>query len=181
MKTVSKSSFTLFELLVVILIISIIYAIFVERLSTKEETIKSQGLQGLPSLLTGYPKDRKVELVCTDNCRRCFIYLDGNRSEEIDSPFTQEVAVYDYDIHGLLSQLHFTPIFDGSGAPQEVCLRYSLYPNRSRSSYILQHGERFYIYFPYLRPPATADSLQEAGELLDPSQWIPTESSEYTL
>jgi hypothetical protein len=181
MKTASKSSFTLFELLVVILLISILYAIFVERLPSKERLVKSQGLQELPSLLEGYPFEDKVELICTDNCRRCFIYVDGNRTKEIDSPFTQEVRVYDYDIHGLLSQLHFPPIFDEENLPQEVCLRYSLYANGSRSSYILQHGPTFYIFFPYLRSPRKSDSLQRAGELFDPSPWIPTESGEYNL
>ena len=181
MKTVSKSSFTLFELLIVILIISIIYAIFVQRLSSKEQLLKSKGIEAIGELLERYDFNKSVSLRCTDKCKKCYIFVDGNKTKEIDSPFTSEPKVYDFDIHGILSQLKFTPIFDENNNPQEVCFAYFRYPNKSASSYIVEYQDEFYIFYPLLHPPLKVTTIQEAQDRFDPSPWIPTESGEYNF
>ena len=182
MKTVSKSSFTLFELLVVILIISILYAIFVERLSSKESTLPSEGeVESIAKLLKRYDFNESAELVCTEKCKQCFIFVDQKKTESIDSPFEEEVNVYDYDIHGILSKIHFQPIFDENDNPTEVCFRYAVYPNGSSSSYILEYQKKFYIFYPYFHTPKKAISFEQAAELFDPSKWIPTDSAEYNF
>ena len=180
MKSASKGSFTLFELLVVILIISIIYALFVERFAAQKGVGQQSGLL-LDELLEGFDFNESLSLRCIENCKKCYIFVDGKRVKEVDSPFETEPKVYDFDIHGLLSQLHFTPVFDENGNPQEVCFAYYRYPNGSASSYIVEYGEEFYLYFAYMRPPQKTKTLNEALELYDPSTWVPTESGEYNF
>jgi hypothetical protein len=119
--------------------------------------------------------------VCTKKCKECFIFVDRNKIESIDSPFKEEVSVYDYDIHGILSKVRFLPIFDENDNPLEVCFRYAIYPNGSKSSYILQHQKSFYVFYPYFHTPKKTVSLQQAGEIFDPSKWIPTDSAEYNF
>ncbi len=179
MKTVSKSSFTLFELLIVILIISLIYGIFVQKLSHKRIISQEDRLKYLDKILSQYDFNESAEIVCINDCKSCFIQVDGNRVEDIDL-FSENVKVYDYDIHGLLSQIKFTPIFKDD-TPLEVCFRYSLYPNGSHSSYILEYKDSFYLYFAYMRPTEVYTSISEAQKVFDPSQWVPTESSEYNF
>jgi len=179
MKTVSKSSFTLFELLIVILIISIIYAIFVQKLSNKESVVKSKGIEAVGELLEGFEFNSSADIICTDSCKECAIYIDGKKVKEIPSPFEKEPKIYDFDIHGLLSRVTFTPLFDENDNPKEVCFKYSLYPNRSKSSYIMEYKDKYYVFFAYLHPVEKTESIQKAQELYDPSQWVPTDSSEY--
>jgi len=180
MKTVSKSSFTLFELLIVILIISIIYGIFIEKLGSKEKVLRQKGLEGLKELLSAYDFNESAAIKCTDGCKHCYLYLDGQQKEEIPSFFTSEPKVYDYDIHGMLSQVHFLPIFKENN-PKEVCFEYDLYPNGSGSSYLVEYEKKYYIFYAYLHPVKVVSTLSEAQKFFDPSQWIPTDSSEYNF
>ena len=180
MQTASKSSFTLFELLIVILIISIIYGIFIEKISSKDAATKREGIEGIVKLLATFDFNQSASFVCTKECKECFIEIDGKKKESIE-PFFQTIKVYDFDINGILSPIKFTPIFDKNGNPQEVCLRLSLYPNGSHSSYIVEDGDRFYVFYAYMRPPKVADTITKASELFDPSQWIPTDSSQYNF
>ena len=179
MKTVSKSSFTLFELLIVILIISLLYGIFVQKLSHTRSANLQDRLKNLDSILAQYDFNESAEIVCVNECKECFVQIDGKRVEDIDL-FEGNVKVYDYDIHGLLTQLAFTPIFE-NGNVKKVCFRYELYPNKSHSSYIVEYKDRFYVYYAYMRATKVYKSIGEAQKAFDPSQWIPTDSSEYNF
>ena len=180
MKTVSKSSFTLFELLIVILIISIIYGIFIERLGSKDRAVKEKGLERVKEFLSSYDFNESAALKCLDECKRCFVYIDGKKVEEVPSFFKSEPKVYDYDIHGMLSLVHFLPVFKDQN-PQDVCFEYDLFPNGSGSSYLVEYDKKYYIFYAYMHPVKVVSSLNEAQKFFDPSQWIPTDSSEYNF
>ena len=179
MKTVSKSSFTLFELLIVILIISLIYGIFVQKLSHKKVLSREDKLKHLDKVLARYDFNESARIVCIDECKECFIEVDGEKIKNIEL-FDESVKVYDYDIHGILSQITFTPIFEDDN-PKKVCFSYQLYPNGSHSSYIVEYKDKFYVYFAYMRPTQIYTNMSEAQKVFDPSQWIPTDSSEYNF
>ena len=180
MKIVSKSSFTLFELLIVILIISLIYGLFIEKIGSKEHQVRQKGLEALPQLLQDLDFNESAKIVCIDGCKKCFVYKDGKRISELEELFTSEPKVYDFDIHGILSQVRFLPLFEDQ-RPQDVCFEYTLYPNGSHSSYIVEYGKKFYIFDAYMGPIQVAKSITQAQQLYDPSQWIPTQSGEYNF
>ena len=180
MKIVSKSSFTLFELLIVILIISILYGIFIQKISSKEHIAKKDALLHLNDILQDYDFNESAKIVCISKCKDCYIQVDGKRKRDIDL-FDKEVKVYDFDIHGLLSQIKFVPVFDKEGNPLDVCFSYTLYPNGSNSSYIVEYKDRFYVYYAYMRPVKVVNTISDAQEAFDPSPWIPTDSSEYNF
>ncbi len=180
MKIASKSSFTLFELLIVILIISIIYGIFIERLSSKEEKIKRLGLENVRQILSLYDFNESAKLRCVDQCKNCYLFLDGKKAQKIPSFFKSEPKVYDFDIHGMLSPVRFVPLFE-ENMPKDVCFEYDLYPNGSGSSYIVEYEKRYYIFYPYLHPVGIVKSISKAQDLFDPSPWIPTDSSDYNF
>ncbi|BCD63170.1 hypothetical protein NitYY0826_P11 (plasmid) [Nitratiruptor sp. YY08-26] len=180
MKIASKSSFTLFELLIVILIISIIYGIFIERLNSKEEEIKRLGLEDIHEFLSSYDFNESVKLRCVDQGRSCYLFLDGQKREKIPFSFRSEPKVYDFDIHGMLSQVRFVPLFEGN-MPKDVCFEYDLYPNGSGSSYIVEYEKRYYVFYSYLHPVRIVKSIAKAQDLFDPTPWIPTDSSDYNF
>jgi len=183
MKIVSKSSFTLFELLIVILIISIIYGIFIQKLgSTKPvDRIGPGEFQELEKILQEQHFREEAKIVCVDKCKKCYIYVDGRPQGKIEGLFEEEPKVYDFDIHGILSEVKFVPIFDKEKNPKEVCFEYALYPNGSRSSYIMEYKDSFYVFDAYMRPVRKVASISEAQDLFDPSQWTPTGSDEYNF
>jgi len=87
-----KNSFTLFELLVVLVIISFVYSITFSFFSKKEEKPKLN-LQTIYRYLQKQktPKNR-VEMICVD---KCFLYINHIRKNSIDFQKDFEVD-YDY-------------------------------------------------------------------------------------
>ena len=179
MKSALKNSFTLIELLIVILIISLVYGIFVQKISSKEHRLKIEGIKNLRALLQQYDFNESAKIICIEECMKCGIYIDGKKQQDIEL-FTKPVRVYDFDIHGILVQKEFVPIFQ-KDEPQEVCFAYALYPNGSASSFIVQEGNKYYVLYAYAKPTQVVDSLDKASELYDQSDWIPTDSSEYNF
>ncbi len=179
MKSALKSSFTLVELLIVILIVSLVYTIFVQKISSKEYRLKKGGIQNIRALLRQYEFNESAKMVCIGKCMECSIYVDGKRRKDIEF-FTKPVTVYDFDIHGILTQKEFVPIFK-KDEPKEVCFAYTLYPNGSASSFIVQEGNKYYVLYAYAKPVKVVDSLDKASELYDQSDWIPTDASEYNF
>jgi len=180
MKIVSKSSFTLFELLIVILIISIIYGIFIEKINSKEYYLSQVGLKEIDKFFKDLEFNETAKIVCSNECEKCWLYVDGKRVKKVKSFFKEKPTVYDFDIHGILSQIQFLPLFKGLN-PQEVCFEYVKYPNHSNSSYIVEYKKKFYIFFSYFHPPKVTESISSAQDVFDPSQWIPTDPSEYNF
>ena len=182
MKIVSKSSFTLFELLIVILIISIIYGLFIERISSsKEAPVFEDDIQSLQKVLESKRFQEVAKIVCVDKCEKCSIIIDGKEKAEISGLFEEEPKVYDFDIHGMLSEVEFIPVFDKDKNPKEVCFEYALYSNGSHSSYIVEYKGKFYVFDAYMHPVRKVATIAEAQELFDPSQWVPTGSGEYNF
>ena len=179
MKSALKNSFTLIELLIVIVIISLVYGIFVQKISSKEHHLKKDGVKNLRALLQQYDFNESAKVVCIQKCIECSIYVDGKKIKSIEL-FTKPITVYDFDIHGILTQKEFVPIFQ-KDEPQEVCFEYTLYPNGSASSFIVQEGSKYYVLYAYAKPTKVVDSLDKASELYDQSDWIPTDSSEYNF
>ena len=180
MKIVSKSSFTLFELLIVILIISIIYGIFIEKLGSKERQVRQKGLESIGELLEGIDFNESAKIICTQKCKKCFLYVDDKKLADLPELFDKEPRLYDFDIHGILAPIKFVPVFE-ENTPQDVCFQYTFYPNGSHSSYIVEYDGKFYVFRAYMNPVKRVDTIAEAQKLYDPSQWTPTDSSEYNF
>jgi len=179
MKSVLKSSFTLFELLIVLLIISLIYAIFIQKISSSQSPLKDK-LFKIDNFLKNYDFNKSADIICIDRCLKCFLEIDGKKKKEIEL-FNSEVKVYDFNIHGIFSQIKFPPYFDKNGNPNNVCFRYTIYSNQSHSSYIVEYNDKFYVFYAYMQPPKIATDISSAQKLFDLSDWIPTDSTQYNF
>jgi type II secretory pathway pseudopilin PulG len=87
-----KNSFTLFELLVVLLIISFIYSLTFSFFSQKQES-KTLNIENIHSYLKKYktPKN-SVEMICVNEC---FLYIDKIQKNSLNFQKDFEVE-YDY-------------------------------------------------------------------------------------
>jgi len=177
-----KKGFTLFELMLVVLLIGIIYGVFVHKLSQKERNSDKNTvtLETLKGFLLQFSPKREATLRCIDPCDTCYVYRDGKKVNDLEIPlFEKAPNVYRADPFGQLRRISFTPIQGKHGEVLDVCFEFTLFENESSSSYIVDNGEKIYLFDPYMKPVSIFDSLSEAKAVFDKSQLLPTQGQAY--
>ncbi len=161
----SKNAFTLFELMIVVMIIGIVYALVLGRLDPKQhiEIVKLDSLRD--AMLQKHKEGQRLDLILYDNCKKSALLLNGTYQEEIkidlEPKLFQDITVYKSDTFGHERKIDFLPvIIDDRLEP--VCFRYTVYPNGSASNYIVAQKENYYIFPPYFEDVNVTSSLEEA-------------------
>jgi len=161
--TVGRKAFSLLELLIVILIISIVYFLGFSGVETSENKPKALTPLNLKntiihsSLFTG-----EATLVCINQCKNC--YLRTN----MDSPFEpyenkidlSGTKVYTIDSHNTLLEVE-----PGRYQDHKICLKMDFYKNGSSTQLILENPHGVYFLPAYFGKPQKTDSLEAAKKL----------------
>jgi prepilin-type N-terminal cleavage/methylation domain-containing protein len=177
-----KKGFTLFELMLVVLLIGIIYGVFVHKLSQKERHSGKDEvtLETLKEFLLQFSPKRTVVLKCITPCDTCYIFRDGKKAQDLEiSLFEEAPNVYSSDPYGQLQRMTFTPIQGKHGEALDVCFEFTLFGNKSSSSYIIEYDKKVYLFDPYLKPVSVFDTLGAAKEVFDKSRLLPTQEQNY--
>ncbi len=186
MQSASSNSkgFTLFELLLVVLLIGIIYGIFVHKLSQKDTQKEADriSLKTLKSFLQTFSPSDEAVLRCFTPCETCYVYRDGKQIGDLEVPLFESIPnVYNHDTFGQLQRVEFIPIEGKNRAIIDVCFEYTLFANQSSSNYIVEYKENYYLFEPYIKPVTVFESLSEAAALFDTSTLLPTERRSYNF
>lgn len=161
-----KKGFTLFELMIVMLIIALVYAMFVQNFSTKQIEQKPK-IENLREFLLNLQADSKskITIICTDSCKICKLYINDKVKNENFDLFADEARVFAYGLEGsTLEKIEFDDFYTSKYDSEEVCFRYNLYPNSSSDKMILEYNDRFFLYDNYFYETKEFSSLEEAKE-----------------
>lgn len=161
-KIEERNSFTLFELILVIVIIGVVYTLFIQNINKLQRT-QSVGIEQLVDHLRKFQDKSEVKLICIDECKKCEIYVDQNRTKQYLELFKSKVVSYYIDKDGQYEEKKYAPIYDGR-EELEVCFDFALYENGSVSESILEYNEKVYYfptYFGEIEKFETLDELKE--------------------
>lgn len=102
--------FTLFEVILSIILISVIYLFTINNLELNDTKIdKNIDLNNLKKELLSYEYLDSIVVSCIDKNYSCFIIVDGKLQEEkIKNLFSEEPSVYKYNDH--FEKLSFEPL-----------------------------------------------------------------------
>lgn len=169
-KQSSRSAFTLFELMIVIIIIGIIYGVFVQNIGVLEEEKKGFKFENLKEFLIRYQKDNTVSIICLEEdlkgCSDCRIYFDGKPTESKIN-LKPEITVWYLDPQDILEKKDYGTIIHNNDYVKK-CFEYSLYPNGSSSEMIVEYQNKTYLFFPYFQPTQIFNDPNDARlHLLD--------------
>jgi len=161
----AKNAFTLFELMVVVMIIGIVYALVLGRLDPKQH-MKIVRLDSLRDVMMQKHKEgQRLDLVLYDHCKKSALLVNGDLQEKmkinLKPELFQDITVYKSDPFGHERKISFPPrVIDEHLEP--VCFQYTIFPNGSGSSCIIAQNEKFYIFPPYFEDVNVTESLEEA-------------------
>jgi len=157
-----RKGFSLIELLVVILIISLVYFLGFEEFelgTSKPKPLTPMNLK--TQILKSKLSEEQVTLMCLDKCRTCYLRSD------ISSPFQpynnaidlQDIKAYTVDENDALVDIEY-----GRYNDKKICLLMDFYKNGSSTQIILEHKENAYFLPSFFADPMRFDSPEDAKE-----------------
>lgn len=148
------------ELMVVIIIIGVAYALLVQNLNLLPKTEEKLNIKNLSIYLDKKFKQSQkiITLLCQEDCQTCFIYENGVKKTRVDGLLKNKPQTYIFKDDEIEKQ-EFTE--------EKTCFKYNLYPNKSSDEIILEYKDKFYH---YQNTPSMAkeykslDDIREARE-----------------
>lgn len=157
-----KKSFTLIEIVVVLLIMGFIYTIGISSFSKK--TIEEENYHfNLKNFLQRSLKvyDKKIELIVLDDST--LVQVD-NKNVINNFVLPKDISFYSY-WSDETEKDYFKPYFD-DGYYKEVKFRYIVYSNQISTKCIVEKDEKFHIQSNYFSDANVFDDIYEAKEYL---------------
>jgi len=163
---IERRAFSLLELLIVIMIISISYMLVfssMQKASTEPKSLTPLNLRLslLDSNITG-----EREFLCINNSQQCFIY---QYNEMI--PYKYKVSLQDIKVYKVNSEENAYQVDYGRFKDKKISLRFDIYANGSSTQMIIEQNKKFFYIPTFFGKTQVVSSLDEAKDL-----WIkPTE------
>jgi len=154
-----RSGFTLFELLLVIVIILSVYALVIPSLS--RPTVRAFDIKALKEhLIQLHPRETSM-LVCVESCEKCYVVSGGKKEET--SIIGNALKTYHY-MHGRMEEalLKEPQFFD---ANEKICFKYRVDPIRQIGDELwLEYDEKVFYFSPYFDVPMEFETLEAASD-----------------
>lgn len=168
----SHKAFSLIELIVVVLLISLLgFLTFSSALKTQKKQVQVLDPRTLPTTLRDTFKGQgDVEFFCINKCKECYI-MQGRNISPYDGGinFGKEV-----EIHRLDNNNQFVKLDElGRMKDKKICFRFHLYPNGSTTQMVIVNDQGIYYLPSYFGKAQKVVDMDEAKAL-----WI---NEEYSL
>ncbi len=164
-----RKAFTLFELMIVVVLIGITYALVLSNFNTKKKVHILKLANIKEALLPFWSKGKRIDFYLYHNCKKSAIFINGEFQEklkaDIKSSEFEKIEVYKPNAQGEAVKVVFPPIMIENKF-QKVCFQYTLFPNGSNSNFILKKKQFYYIFYPYFQDVNKSEDLSQAVELL---------------
>jgi hypothetical protein len=141
---VNKKAFSLFELILVIILIGLVYSLVLGKLDKKQHlTIKK--LENLKEILSKNSSN-SLEMIVFDKCSRVLI---NGKEKDFNSNLFQDIEVFTVENESL-KKIDFSPITINEKV-YDVCLKFNIFKNNSSSSYIVKKKDKYIVFYPYFK------------------------------
>jgi len=163
-KISTMKGFTLLELIVVVMIISLMSFLLFST-AIRNEKKKTEILDPITFSSTfreSFKGQGDVEFFCINKCQECYVMQGGNISPyEGDINFGKDV-----EVHVLDEDEHFVALDElGRIEDKKICLRYHLYPNGSTTQMVIVNKQGIYFLPSFFGKSKKVADMQEAKEL----------------
>ena len=162
MRYTMRQGFSLIELLIVILIVSMVYFLGFEGVEIGKPKPKALTPLTLKSTITSSELfEGEGTLLCINQCRSCYVRKDiSSAFEEYTGPIDLgELQAYTLDRFDTLTQIEY-----GRYQDQKICLIMDFYTNGSSTQMILEDEKGAYFLPAFFGEPQRFFSVEDAKE-----------------
>ncbi|HEX5711110.1 MAG TPA: type II secretion system protein [Sulfuricurvum sp.] len=174
-----RAGMTLFELLVVMTIIGIVYSIGLFTLKKEKVTAATMTISTIKSTLGAMEHSGEIRMVCDEACRECRVYSSDDALATLHLSSQEAPVRYGFDHFGELKPLGNVVTRVGEELRQG-CFEVSLRPDGTFTPLILKSKQSFYVYTPLGRDkPFVAHSDEAVRQFLFHEASYPLRSDDY--
>jgi prepilin-type N-terminal cleavage/methylation domain-containing protein len=157
-----KKGFTLVELLIVIVLVSLIYSLGFSTIKLNKKKPKALTPLNLKmNIVSSKNFNGRMTLLCVNKCKTCLLRSD------ISSPYQpyahgidlSDIKAYTIDSRNALVQIEYERYDD-----KKVCLKMDFYPNGSSTQIILENEEGAYFLPTYFEKAKKFESPEDARD-----------------
>jgi len=164
-----KKSFTLFELLVVVILVFIVYYfVFSSNLLSQKDTIDKISLNTLKSYLLTFDFEDKIMIKCIEeNEYICYIYKDGQMINDlfIKGLFNDTPRVYEYSNEK--KRIEFSYLKLDTFEEFNIIFEYSISSDMQGNDLIIETEDKVYIFNSIYNKPFVFENLYDVKEYLE--------------
>jgi len=180
-KIVYKRGFTLFELIIVVFIIGLVYSVVTIGFNNLGKTAKLE-LHKIKPFLEKISDKRPLEFICYNDCRECSIFYNQKELEdiEVDLKLDSELEVFRIDKLGNFEKIDYGNRFINEKKDfQNVCLEFTLFKNSSSSKILVKNDEEYFIFPSYFGEVQRSFELDEAEKIFLDKDLYPSNRGDY--
>ncbi len=158
----ARKGFSLIELLIVILLVSVVYFLGFEGIEIGKKKPKALTPLNLKSnILSSELFNGQATLLCTDQCRSCYLRQGlSSGFQEYTSPIDlTNIEAYTIDNQDSLSRIEY-----GRYQDKKICLIMDFFNNGSSTQIILKNDKGSYFLPAFFGEPQAFSSPEEAKE-----------------
>ena len=168
----TKRGFTLLELLIVILLLSIFTLLVVTSINIKKNSPKKTTVKSIIDLKPEHI-DKWSELICINNCSECFMRDSKGKTVKI-KPHFKKMQVYRVNKYGIATKVDF-----GRYRDKKICLRFKFFQNGSHDRAIIESNSHFYYIPTFFGKIEEFSSLKDAEDRWRSSENLLRDSGDF--
>lgn len=159
-----KRSFTLLELILVVVLMGIVYGSVINVFERYKEKAIDVTLMSLQKYMQSFSHNNHVSLVCIKQCGECLLFVDEKFTQNVTPFMDKDIRLYRYDKDMGVREFQALPYFTAEEQEEEVCFRYDIHPDGSRSEMIVKDKEDVYFFPSYFGSVQKYASIEMAIE-----------------
>lgn len=152
------------ELMIVIMIMGVVYTLAVGSFQNLSDEKNKLSLQNLKEYLGSLEYKESAKLLCLNDCSNCYVFIDGNKSDTIESFLDDEVKTYRYEFRYGYTEAQKEVYFNEDDVEEDVCFSYKIDKNGVGEQLLVEYKERYYDFSTYFRDKTVYDSIESAAE-----------------
>lgn len=158
----NRKGFTLFELIIVVILFSIVSSFVLVKFNILSPEKQQLTLENIKSHLLTYDFEDSISLKCTDE-KECFLYLDDEIQEEkVKLTILDNIEVYKYD--DTLTQVFFKDIEPEELQTYGVLFELTIDKDKKHKDMIVLNGDSFYIFNSIYKSPILLSSSSDIND-----------------
>jgi len=170
-----RAAFTLFELIIVIVIIGAVYLLFFAGINTPKKEVKD--FAALKDMILQRTDGKSAKIQCAgDKCEKCTVYSKGaenalESTRELDfTLFDSKPKIFEYDKFGYLDEKKYA---------DDICFEYKIYENMSSSNMLVERDGKYYIFYSLLQQAEVFSDYGTATQRFNPANTLPVATNQY--
>jgi prepilin-type N-terminal cleavage/methylation domain-containing protein len=176
----ARAGMSLFELLVVMTIIGVVYSVAIFSLDKKEIMKTDTTLLNLKKNLSAFGHTGKIQMICDLEGKECRVVTENDKiASKLKLISEGKVTRYGIDRFGELYPMDPT-IVHANSKTEQASFTYTLYPDGTATALILKDDKNFYLYTPLGDElPFVTDSEEALKDFLYNEAHYPLKMDDY--